>query len=139
LIPSTHHIFPFILLTGFDQKASIKIGENPNLERKKRESSPTSMEVRGKVDAPLPGFPLGANSRGGKGETALDLGRSNIGEDPCRGQGRGDAGRTWVWRSIDTSFSIETLIHPMHQNKWAILDPSDLQIKHVNVKMVVFR
>jgi hypothetical protein len=27
--------FPFILLTGFDQKASIKIGENPNLERKR--------------------------------------------------------------------------------------------------------
>jgi hypothetical protein len=67
LIPSTHHVFPFILLTGFDQKASIKIGENPNLERKKRESSPTSMEVRRNVAAPLPGFPLGANSRGGKG------------------------------------------------------------------------
>jgi hypothetical protein len=27
---------------------------------------------------------------------------------------------------IDTSFSIETLIHQMHQSKWVILDPSDL-------------
>jgi hypothetical protein len=56
LTPSTHHIFPFILLAGFDQKASIKIGENPNLERKKRESSPTSMEVWRKVATPLLGF-----------------------------------------------------------------------------------
>jgi hypothetical protein len=75
LTPSTHHVFPFILLTGFDQKASIKIGENPNLERKKRESSPTSMEVRRKVAAPLPGFPLGANSRGGKGGDGLGFGQ----------------------------------------------------------------
>jgi hypothetical protein len=74
LIPSTHHIFPFILLTGFDQKASIKIGESPNLERKKRESSPTSMEVRRKVAAPLLSFPLGANSRGGKGGDGLGFG-----------------------------------------------------------------
>jgi hypothetical protein len=88
LIPSTHHVFPFILLIVFDQKASIKIGENPNLERKKRESSPTSMEVWRKVDAPLPGFPLGANSRGVKGEMALDLGRSSIGEDTTQRAGK---------------------------------------------------
>jgi hypothetical protein len=75
LIPSTHHVFPFILLTGFDQKASIKVAENPNLERKKRESSPTSMEVWRKVAAPLPGFPLGANSRGGKGGDGLGFGQ----------------------------------------------------------------
>jgi hypothetical protein len=75
LIPSTDHVFPFILLTGFDQKASIKIGENPNLEREKRESSPTSMEVRKKVAALLPGFPLGANSRGGKGGDGLGFGQ----------------------------------------------------------------
>jgi hypothetical protein len=76
LIPSTKHVFPFILLTGFDQKASIKIGENPNLERKKRESSPTtSMKVRRKVAAPLPCFPLGANSRGGKGGDSLGFGQ----------------------------------------------------------------
>jgi hypothetical protein len=76
------------LLTGFDQKASIKIGENPNLERKKRESSPTSMEVQRKVAAPLPGFPLGANSRGGKRETALDLGRRSVGEDTTQRVGK---------------------------------------------------
>jgi hypothetical protein len=75
LIPSTRHVFPFILLTGFDQKASIKIGENPNLERKKRESSPNSMEVRRKVAAPLLGFPLGANNRGGKGGDRLGFGQ----------------------------------------------------------------
>jgi hypothetical protein len=75
LTPSTHHVFPFILLTGFDQKASIKIGENPNLERKKRESSPTSMEVRRKVAAPLAGSPPGANSRGGKGGDGLGFGQ----------------------------------------------------------------
>jgi hypothetical protein len=27
----------------------------------------------------------------------------------------------------------------MHQNKWAILDPSNLRIKHVNIKTVAFR
>jgi hypothetical protein len=75
LTPSTHHIFPFILLTGFDQKALIKIGENPNLERKKRESSPTSMEVRRKVAAPLLSSPPGANSRGGKGGDDLGFGQ----------------------------------------------------------------
>jgi hypothetical protein len=37
-------------------------------------------------------LPLGICNRGGKGQAALDLGRSNVGEDTmqeqCRGQGR---------------------------------------------------
>jgi hypothetical protein len=33
------------------------------------------MEVRRKVVAPLPGFPLGANSRGGKGGDGLGFGQ----------------------------------------------------------------
>jgi hypothetical protein len=74
LTSSTHHVFPFIFHTGFDQKASIKIGENLNLERKKRESSPTSMEVQRKVAAPLPGSPRGTNSRGGKVGDGLGFG-----------------------------------------------------------------
>jgi hypothetical protein len=104
LIASTHHVFHFILLTRFDQKASIKIVENPNLERKKRESNPTSMEVQRKVAAPLPGFPLGANSRGGKGGGGLGLAgaalgrrdgarREHAGEDAGAKQGRRHAGQ----------------------------------------------
>jgi hypothetical protein len=46
------------------------------------------MEVQRKVNAPLPGFPLGANSRGGKGETALDFGRSSVGEDTTQRAGK---------------------------------------------------
>jgi hypothetical protein len=33
------------------------------------------MDVRRNVAAPIPGFPLGANSRGGKGGGGLGLGR----------------------------------------------------------------
>jgi hypothetical protein len=104
LIPSTHHVFPFILLTRFDQKASIKIVENPNLEREKRESSPTSMEVRRKVAAPLPGFPIGANSRRGRGGGGLGLAgaalgtrdgarREHAGEDEGANRGGGTLGK----------------------------------------------
>jgi hypothetical protein len=95
--------------------------------------------VRRKVAAPLPGFPLGANSRGGKGGDGLRFGQEQRWGGHHAEGGRGGAGRTWVWRCIDTSFSIETLIHPTHQNKWAILDPSNLRIKHVNIKTVAFR
>jgi hypothetical protein len=104
LIASTHHVFHFILLTRFDQKASIKIVENPNLERKKRESSPTSMEVQRKVAAPLHGFPLGANSRGGRGGGGLGLAgaalgrrdgarREHAGEDAGANRGGGTLGK----------------------------------------------
>jgi hypothetical protein len=65
--------------------------------------------------------PLGICNRGGKGQAALDLGRSNVGEDTmqeqCRGQGRGGAQRKKDWESelLRYPFSKETLIHPMHQ------------------------
>jgi hypothetical protein len=78
LTPSTHHVFPFILLAGFDQKASIKIGENPNLERKKRESSPTSMEVWRKVATPLLGF---GQEQVGEDTTQRARKRRRIGEE----------------------------------------------------------
>jgi hypothetical protein len=40
---------------------------------------------------------------------------------------------------IDISFSKETLIHSTHQNKWAMIDPSDLLIKHVSIKIDAFQ
>jgi hypothetical protein len=47
----------------------------PKPREKKREISPTSMEVRRKVAAPLRGFPLGAKSKGGKGGDGLGFGQ----------------------------------------------------------------
>jgi hypothetical protein len=134
--------FPFILLIGFDQKASIKIGENPNLERKKRESGPTSMEVRRNVAAPLPAFPLGANSRGGKGGDGLGFGQ----EQRWGGhhtEGRKEAvhkgrmiGRGWL---LSIPLKGENLVHSTTENKQVIQDSSILRIERVSIKMDAFQ
>jgi hypothetical protein len=91
LIPSTHHVFPFILLTGFDQKVSIKIGENPNLERKKEGEQPYLDGGKEKGCCTSPWFSSRHQQQGregGGGETALDLGRSSVGEDTTQRAGK---------------------------------------------------
>jgi hypothetical protein len=89
LIPSTHHVFPFILLTRFDQKASIEIVENPNLERKKRESSPYLDGGAEKGCCTSPWF-SSRRQQQGRRRPWIWVGAA-LGRTPRRGQGRGGA------------------------------------------------
>jgi hypothetical protein len=60
---------------------------------------------------------------------------STPGEGAEAAQGKTDQGE----RLYRYFFFKETLIHPTHQNKWVIIDPSDLRIKHVSIKTDAFR